>query len=144
MFKICVWYILKREHILHKTIARYSETFSCSAFPGHITIEQGLTHQEAHDMWTGDLETYNFYPYGDPVQTATKFGSDTFYAIEQPLKVLGQNSVYHISLAYRVNEEFQLFEMAVIGSIDPIVKGDLELCVADCHGEVKYWKILYK
>tara|TARA_B110000008_G_C16977848_1_gene566817 strand:- start:2397 stop:2831 length:435 start_codon:yes stop_codon:yes gene_type:complete len=144
MFKICIWYVLKKEHILHKTISRYSETFSCGAFPAHITIQHSLNHQEAHDIWTGDLETYNFYPYGNPIQTATKIGSDTFYAIEQPLKVLNIAGIYHISLAYRMNKEFQAFELAVIGRLDPILKEDLEICVADCNGEVKDWKVLYK
>ena len=144
MFKICIWYILKKEHILHKTISRYSETFNTDAFPAHITVQHGLNHQEAHDIWNNESVVYNYYPYGDHVQTATKYGSDTFYAIEQPLKVLCQKNVYHISLAYRMNKKFQAFEMAVIGSIDPIVKEDLEICVADCHGEVENWKILYK
>jgi hypothetical protein len=144
MFKICVWYTLKKEHILHKTVSRFSETFNTDAFPAHITIQHSLDHQEAHDIWVNKPEVYNFYPYGELVQTATRFGPDTFYAIEQPLKVLDTEENYHISLAYRMNKKFQAFELAVIGLIDPILKEDLEVCVADCSKSIKEWKILYK
>jgi len=43
-----------------------------------------------------------------------------------------------------MNKKFQAFELAVIGLIDPILKEDLEICVAECAGNIREWKILYK
>ena len=93
MFKICVWYTLKKEHILHKTVSRFSETFNTDAFPAHITVQHSLNHQEAHDIWVNKPEVYNFYPYGELVQTATHFGPDTFYACVRNAKLVNESEL---------------------------------------------------
>ena len=144
MFGICVWYVLKKEHILHKTIHRYSEVFNSHPFRAHITIKHSLDTIEAHNIWSNHKETYTFFPCGDIVQTSTQLGDDIFYAIEQPLKVLDNDEIYHISLAYRINQKFQPFELSLIAPVAPILKEDIEVCVADCSGKIKDWKILYK
>lgn len=143
MFGICVWYVLKRKHILHKTINRYSESFNTEPFLAHITIQHSLDRQEARKNWDTHKK-YTFFPCGNIVQTATHIGDEVFYALEQPLKVLETNEDFHVSLAYRMNKKFQPFEIAIVSNIEAILEEDIEICVADCSGDIKDWKILYK
>lgn len=143
MFGICVWYVLKKNHILHKTINRYSESFNTYPFLAHITIKHSLDRQEAQHIWATHKK-YTFFPCGDIVQTSTQLDEGVFYALEQPLKVLETNEDFHVSLAYRMDKKFQPFEIAIVSDIEAILEEDIDICVADCSGDIKDWKILYK
>lgn len=138
MFKFCVWYVLKDNHIIHQLINRYAQIFNTEPFPAHITIQHSMEKEEAVKLYMSHKERPRFEPLGSPYVTRCVKNNRAFYAIEQQLDPDG-----HVSLAYRMDRGFHPLELAIIGRINQIEAKDVEVCIADCSSEhPKEWNIL--
>ena len=147
MFKYCVWYSLKPQHIIHKQIFLYAKAFKTSPFPAHITIRDTLEYEEADRVFRHFKEmdnTYSFSPYGKPKMTCAKIDNKDFYAIEQSVRIndVGVKGL-HLSLAYRIGKEFSPAELAIVSEIPSIKKEDIYIVLADCSSDdPQQWNIL--
>ncbi len=145
MFKYCVWYVLRDNHILHQQIKRYAQVFDTEPFLAHITLRHSLDKNEAIDMYRRVSKGSGvFTPIGKPIVSSILIDNTYFYSIEQPLSINGKDPIgIHISLAYRMGSGFHPVELAIVGNIKQIQRGDLEVRVADCSSRhPKEWKIL--
>tara|TARA_B100000214_G_C23932168_1_gene611321 strand:- start:1016 stop:1465 length:450 start_codon:yes stop_codon:yes gene_type:complete len=147
MFKYCVWYSLKPQHIIHKQISLYAKAFGTASFPAHITIRHTLEYEEAervfkHFKMMNNL--YSFSPSGKPKMTYAKIDDNDFYSIEQPVCIndVGVKDL-HLSLAYRIGKEFSPAELAIVSEIPSIKKEDIYISLADCSSDdPQQWNIL--
>lgn len=147
MFKYCVWYSLKPQHIIHKQISLYAKAFKTASFPAHITIRHTLEYEEADRVFRHFKEMdniYSFSPTGKPKMSYAKIDDKDFYAIEQAVSIndIGVNGL-HLSLAYRIGKEFSPAELAIVSEIPRIKKEDIDIALADCSSEdPQQWNIL--
>jgi len=140
MFKYCVWYCLKPNHIIHQHIRRYAQAFNTCSFPAHITVKHSLSLEEAKDLHHSmkGIPVPSFPGPSSLVSTVTKIDSIKFYAIECKIREDGA----HISLAYRCAEGFSPVEVSVVSPVS-IGPDDIYLCIADCSSRYpNEWKIL--
>lgn len=136
MFKYCVWFKLKDNHIINRQIKQYAKVFNTHSFPAHITLRHSMVYEEA--MSYKYMIPPSYEPIGAPVMTCTEIDNKRFYAIEQPLTMNA-----HVSLAYRF-APFTPAELSVVSRITRIFGQDLEICVADCSKSIDKWSVVYK
>ena len=125
-------------------MASYTTLLDTPNFLPHITIQSGLSKQDAITV-ASRFQQYEFpffSPSGWPKITKTTFESSTrtrdinFYAVEQPLNT---NGIFvediHISLAYSINREITQMELAMAPYTERFYPNDLDVVVANCSDE---------
>ena len=150
MFRYCVWYLLNDSHIINGRIISNSKQLKTPIFPGHITIKHSLNRNQAEDIFDeySKKEKPFFLRFGQPIQSSTRIENNMFHAIEQPLKVCGEElPEAHVSLAYRINgNAFTKDDVEKINtSTFNIIHSDFTLCLAHCFSEnPSEWTVLKK
>lgn len=152
MFRHCVWYLVKPTHPIYVSMAAYTALLNTPNFLPHITIQSGLTKDEAVEL-AGRFSKYEkpfFSPSGWPKISKTTFEAEVrtrnldFYAVEQPLNT---NGIYvediHISLAYSINRSITQMELAMAPYTERIYPTEIDVVVANCTDEdPNKWYIL--
>lgn len=139
MFGNCVWLFFKGKNNFRNIIKKHSEKFSTQLYEPHITflydIENNLEYKNLNinEININKIKISNFFKSGDIYKTQFK----NFYAIQQDYLLNNNpNKVYHISLAYKVDNNFSQEELDFIKSFDLdkiIKKSDLEIKVMNCN-----------
>ncbi len=151
MFRHCVWFLIKENHGINKNIVSYASLLNTPTFNGHVTIQSGLSREEAEEVCERFREAPKpfFSPHGYPKISKTKFQNAyrtrelDFYAIEQPLNT---NGIYvdeiHVSLAYSINRPITQMELAMAPYTERIYDTDIDVVVANCRSEnPSYWYV---
>lgn len=130
MFGWCVWYRLSQAHNLNKIISRFHRKFRTQLYPAHITADYNINLFNKHKF---KIDLFN------------KKGSiyvnslNGFHSIQQDyICKTKPDKVYHISLAYKLDEEFTIEELEFIKSIEidkQIRAEDLTLELWDCNSK---------
>ena len=146
MFKYCLWYKLKPNHIINHIIQNYSRTLNTPTFPGHITIMKSLSLSKAEEMF----ETYKYHKkptfvsYGPYTMDKTIVDDKYFFSVEQSFSIDSVRLPHiHASLAYRIDVPFLATEITHTPIKDVIITPeDITLCIADCSSEdIAEWTI---
>ena len=130
MFGWCVWYRLSQPHNLNKIISRFYREFRTQLYPAHITAEYNIHLFNKHNF---KLDVFN--------KTGSIYVNSLqgFHSIQQDyICKTTPDKIYHVSLAYKVDEEFTLEELDFIKSIEidkQIRAEDLTLELWDCNSK---------
>ena len=147
MFGKCVWYQLSDTHNLNNIIKLFYTRFLTSKYKAHITADYNILESEYKNTKYNLKNNYRFLKVGDPYVHS----DGEFYAIQQDYNLLSDTSVscnhlYHVSLAYKVNQTFTEEELEYIKKLnipDFIYKKDIEIHLWDCDSiYTTDWKML--
>jgi len=146
MFQYCVWYSLHRDHLLYKLVGTLSNLLNTTYFHAHITLASRLSVHDAERIYKERCNMTKpwFSIVGTPYQTKT----DQFYAVEQKCLMYGIKGLgdFHVSLAYRNNEEFtdkEVQQIAELVPVDCMYGHNLYLSLNDCRSTMPlHWRQL--
>lgn len=141
MFNHCLWYRIYNAELV-KIIKNLSVIFKTEAFTPHLTIDHSLSFSNSVALFNtikcDDIP--QFILLDKPYQTQT----DSFYAIQQDYinTTLSSSKVYHISLAYRVDNCFTKDEIDMLNNYpipNTIQKEEMRIELWSCNS-MSTWK----
>ena len=130
MFGWCVWYRLSNNHNLNKIITKFNREFRTQLYPAHITAEYNIKLYNKHN-YKLDIFNKKGSIYVNSLQGFHSIQQD-YICESQPYKI------YHVSLAYKLDEAFTVEELGAIKSIEidkQIRAEDLTLELWDCNSK---------
>ena len=134
MFGNCLWFQIDENNVINKLITNFYKKFGTQKYIGHFTMDYNIR----------SLKNINNYIVGDfyKINTIYETGKNGFYALQQDYlfdnKNNKNNKIYHISLAYKLDEKFTDEEKNFFVNVnipDIIKKGDLEINLWNCNSK---------
>ena len=144
MFGYCLWYELRKHHEYYTIINNFSKNFSTCVYNPHLTIKSNMNLSDSMKLYNIYKQKImpNFKILGDIYQTEFKH----FYALQQDFIDINDNTIYHVSLAYKLDKSFTNEELNYVKSLNKlkISADDLQLTIFNCNSRFanKWKKIL--
>ena len=104
MFGYCIWYSIEY-NLLTEAMKKISNYLKIKPHKPHITYKSCMNKDDSKKEYLNikDKDICIFIKKGKPYQTKT----NNFFALQQDYsKLNNDNKEYHISLAYKINNEF--------------------------------------
>ena len=132
MFGYCLWYKVNENHKYHRIIKELSDKFKTCIYEPHLTIKSNMSLEEAEKMF---LEYQSKpYPYFKMIGNVYQTKLRNFYALQQDFIDVNSKKIFHISLAYKLDNPFSDDDIKYVNKLETpeLLIGEFKICIFKC------------